>query len=67
MNRNKRFELSEEQWDKYDKWVDSLPERYFSADSSGITIYFPSCSIGYIVKAKRGEGEEIDLTDWNNF
>ena len=64
---NKQFELSKKQWKKFFKWEKSLPEKYHGADNNGITIYFPQCSIGVIVKAKRGEGEEIDLTDWDNF
>lgn len=64
--RNKQFKLSKEQWTKFDKWVESLPYKYYGADSNGITIYFPNWSIGILVKAKRDDGEEIDLTDWDN-
>ena len=67
MERNKQFELSQDQWDKFDKWVESLPEKYYGTDNNGITIYFPQCSLGVIIKAKRDEGEEIDLTDWHSF
>lgn len=65
--RNGLFHLSEQQWEKFDKWRDSLPDKYYGVDSNGITIYFPQCSIGIIVRARRDEGEEIDLTDWDNF
>lgn len=64
---NRQFELSEKQIKKFLDWQESLPDAYFGADSNGITISFPSCSIGQIVIAKRREGEEIDLTDWDNF
>lgn len=64
---NSQFELSAEQIDKYIKWAEALPHKYYGADNNGITIYFPQCSLGHIVKAKRDDGEEIDLTDWDNF
>lgn len=64
---NRKFELSETQIKKFIAWQESLSNAYFGVDSNGITIEFPQCSIGIIVKAKRREGEEIDLTDWNNF
>ena len=64
--RNRQFELSKEQWDKFDKWVESLPKKYYGADSNGITIYFPNWSLGILVRAKRDEGEEVDLTDWDS-
>ncbi len=64
---NSRFELTKEQIQKFYDWKDSLPEAYFGADSNGITFSFPQCSIGNVVIAKRREGEEIDLTDWENF
>ena len=64
---NSRFQLSAVQVEKYLKWQESLPEAYFGADSNGITFEFPQCSLGVIVKAKRADGHEIDLTDWDNF
>ena len=64
---NKRFELSEAQIKKFYAWKESLPGAYFGCDSDGITISFPSCSIGQVVNAKRREGEEIDLTEWEYF
>lgn len=64
---NKQFHLSEKQIRKYIDWVESLPDAYFGAMSNGITISFSGCSVGQIVSAKRREGEEIDLTDWENF
>jgi hypothetical protein len=64
---NRQFHLSESQWKKYFDWVDSLPEKYYGATSDGISFVFDNCSLGVIVKAVRDEGEEIDLTDWDNF
>lgn len=64
---NKQFEFSEAQIKKFYDWQETLPKAYFGADSNGITISFPQCSLGYIVKAKRREGEEIDLTEWEHF
>ena len=64
---NKQFNLTEKQWKKFFEWKKSLPYKYYGSDSNGITIYFPQSSIGYIVISKREEGEEIDLTDWDNF
>lgn len=64
---NNQFHLSKSQWEKYYKWVESLPDKYYGATSDGISFIFGHCSIGVIVKAVRDEGEEIDLTDWDNF
>lgn len=64
---NKRFELSESQIKKFIEWQESLPDAYFGCDSNGITIEFPNCSIGIVVIAKRREGEEINLTEWEHF
>lgn len=64
---NSHFHLSEAQWKKYYDWVETLPEKYYGAVSDGISIIFEHHSIGIVVTAKRDEGEEIDLTDWNNF
>lgn len=64
---NRQFHLSREQFKKFLDWADSLPEKYYGCDSNGITIEFPQSSIGTIVKARREDGHEIDLTDWENF
>lgn len=64
---NNQFHLSEKQWKMYNDWVESLPEKYYGAMSNGIKIIFNVLSVGICVKAVRDEGEEIDLTDWDNF
>jgi CRISPR/Cas system CSM-associated protein Csm2 small subunit len=64
---NNQFKLTKSQIRRFYEWQETLPPAYFGADSNGITISFPQCSLGYIVKAKRREGEEIDLTEWENF
>ncbi len=64
---NQRFHLSEAQITKFINWKSELPYKYFGCDSDGITIEFPGCSIGQIVKAKRADGHEIDLTEWETF
>lgn len=64
---NKRFHLTKQQIDKFYAWQENLPDAYFGMDSNGIKVTFYGCSIGIIVKASRKEGEEIDLTDWENF
>lgn len=64
---NRRFELSEAQIKKFLEWRESLPDAYFGCDSDGITFEFPQCSIGYIVTARRRDGEKIDLTEWEHF
>lgn len=64
---NRRFNLTKEQWEKFFEWQESLPYKYYGASSNGITVYFPSCGLGTIVIAKRDEGEEIDLSDYENF
>lgn len=65
--KNSLFHLSEKQWDMYNKWVKSLPYKYYGPINDGIKIIFTNCSIGVMVKAQREEGEEIDLTDWDTF
>lgn len=64
---NRNFHLSKKQWDKYNEWRASLPDKYYGATSNGISIVFEQCSIGIIVRAVRDEGESIDLTEWEHF
>lgn len=64
---NRQFEFSQDQLDKFYEWQETLPDAYFGCDNNGIKIIFYQTSLGTIVKAKRREGEEVDLTEWEHF
>jgi len=66
-NYNRQFNLSKSQIEKFIEWQETLPDAYFGCDSNGIKIIFYQNSLGIIVKAKRREGEEVDLTEWEHF
>jgi len=62
------IQLTEEQIKKYNDWKKSFGELpYIGATSGhfGLTIIFTS--IGEIIKGKAWNGQEIDLTDYENW
>lgn len=61
------FELTEEQVKKYKEWRATLPKADFGAVGGGTSFIFTPTGIGTIVFAKRDDGYEIDLTEWEYF
>lgn len=66
------FELTETQQQKYEDWVDSLPEiseGHFGAAGGGYWFKFIPTGLGTIVIAGRDDVPEmdIDLTEYDNF
>lgn len=65
-----KFELSKEQIEKFEKWQESLPklpQEHFGAVGGGYSFEFCPTAIGTVVKAKRADGQEKDLTEWKYF
>jgi len=66
----KNFELTDEQMEKWEEWKETLPkldEGHFGAVGGGYSFEFTPTGIGTLVKAKRADGHEIDLTEWEYF
>lgn len=61
------FELSEEQEKKYDEWRKSLPKADYGTIGGGYTFCFTPTGLGDIVKVKRDDGHELDLTESENW
>lgn len=61
------FKLTKTENKKYLEWRSKLPPKYFGAIGGGYTFSFTPTSLGDIIKVKRADGFEIDLTDYDNF
>jgi len=61
------FQLTSEQTEKYNKWRKKLKKINFGAIGGGYTFCFTPTGLGDIVKVKRDDGYELDLTDINNW
>ena len=63
------FYLTNEQNDKLKEWMKSLPkpDKPFGTIDFGYTYSFTPTGLGEIIKVKRGDGFEIDLTDYDNW
>ena len=60
------FELYESQFKKYVEWHEKLEEtnpKYYGAAGGGYSFIFTPTGIGDIVRVRRDEGEELDLTE----
>jgi len=67
---NYKFELDDKQIERYKEWIKTLPKLgngHFGAIGGGYSFEFIPTGLGMIVKAKRGDGYEIDLTDYDLF
>lgn len=65
-----KFELTTEQWDKYDKWHDSqmIKDNSLPAAGERFTFCFTPSGLGMIVSVLDTHlNEEFDLTEWENF
>ena len=61
------FYLTKEKNQRYINWKASLPQKYFGAIGGSYSFIFTPTSLGDIVKVKRCDGYEIDLTDYDSF
>lgn len=62
-----RFYLTEAQTKKYIEWRVSLPRADFGTTGGGYSFIFTPTSLGPIIKVKRDDGFEIDLTEYDSF
>ena len=65
-----KFELTESEIKKFEKWKKEMKKKDDSMPTAGErwTFMFTPSGLGTIVLAKdEATGEEIDLTDWDNF
>lgn len=66
-----KFELSKAQTKKYIEWREMLEETttepYVGCAGGAYKFIFTMTGLGDIVKVVRSDGQEIDLTDWDNF
>jgi len=65
-----KFELTESEIKKFEKWKKEMKKKDESMPTAGErwTFMFTPSGLGTIVWAKdEATGEEIDLTDWDNF
>ena len=63
----RNFTLSEEQEKKYKEWHKSLAKTDYGAIGGGYTFCFTPTGLGDIVKVKRDDGHELDLTEMENW
>lgn len=61
------FHLTKEENEKYLNWKNTLPPKHFGAIGGGYSFIFTPTSMGDIIKVKRDDGYEIDLTDYDSF
>lgn len=61
------FHLTKEQLQKCVKWKNSLPKKHFGAIQGEYSFVFTETTLGEIVKVKRVDGFEIDITDYDSF
>ena len=61
------FELDKEQFEKYKKWEETLPNVDFGAAGGGLHFIFTPTGLGTLIKVKRDDGYELDLTDFENW
>lgn len=57
------FELSEEQTAKYEAWHKTLKRVDYGAAGGGYSFIFTPTGLGDIIKVRRDDGEELDLTE----
>lgn len=57
------FELTPEQIEKYKTWRKTLPKKDYGAIGGGVWFMFCPTGLGDIVKVRRDDGAEIDLTE----
>lgn len=62
-NRIMNFTLSEEQVKKYKEWHSSLNKIHYGTIGGGYSFIFTPTGLGEIVKVRRDDGQEIDLTE----
>ena len=69
-NKGMTFKLDETQFEKYVAWQEKLEEenpKYYGAAGGGYSFIFTPTGLGDIVKVRRDDGEELDLTDMDNW
>ena len=65
-----KFKLDKNQVKKYEAWrkkIEKKNPQYYGCNGGGYSFIFIPTSIGDIVKVRRDEGEELDLTDFENW
>lgn len=58
-----KFELNEDQIEKYQNWRKKLKKIDYGAIGGGYTFMFTPTGLGDIVKVRRNDCKEIDLTE----
>lgn len=61
------FNLTEDQLQKIVEWKKTLPEEPSTAIGGAFTYMFTPTGLGNIVKVRYYNGEELDLTDYDDF
>ena len=65
------FEITEKQHKKYQRWRKAKTKKegelYVGAIGGAYTFCFTATGIGEIVTVKAADGDELDLTDYNNW
>ena len=65
------FEVTEKQYKKYKRWRNAKKKKdgelYVGAIGGAYTFCFTATSIGEMVTVKAADGDELDLTDYNNW
>ena len=64
------FKLDESQVKRYKAWRDKLEKKdpkYYGAAGGGYSFIFCPTGLGDIVKVRRGDGEELDLSDMDKW
>ena len=62
-----KFSLTESQTQKYIQWRMSLPKKDFGTIGGGYEFIFTPTGLGNLVKVRRDDGHELDLTETENF
>jgi len=61
------FNLTEEQFEKIVEWKKTLPKEPSTAIGGALTYMFTPTSLGCIIKVRYYNGEELDLTNYDDF
>jgi len=70
MSKEIRFTLDESQVKRYEAWRKKLEKdnpKYYGCAGGGYSFIFTQTGLGDIVKVRRDDGEELDLSDMDKW
>jgi len=61
------FVITEKQLEKIEEWKKTLPKEPPTAMGGAFTYMFTPTGLGIIIRIRYYNGQELDLTDYDNF